>query len=640
MADHLLALPSGFELHEYQLLRLLGSGGFGITYLAYDTNLSKPVAIKEYLPIDLAVRQDGTTVVPKSEADQPSYAWGLERFLDEARTLARFKHPNIIQVHRYFQAHGTGYIVMEFAEGETLAAHIKRNGPMTEAAVKAILLPILDGLVEVHGNNFLHRDIKPGNIIIRKNGTPVLLDFSAARQAVGAKSRSVTAIVTPGYAPIEQYSSKGRQGPWTDIYALGAVAYCCISGNPPPDAADRILEDTLSPLSQQRISGYSRPFLEAIDVALAVREKDRPADIGSWRTRLTSPVAASPQLEETVAVAGTVAVPAGDATMLATRHARTEVHDVPLRHEPRERIAAAPERMAAGRRRWPWLVVVTLLAGSAGGGYWWVRAHGNPLASMLAGGAADSGGSTDPRQRAIGLEVEVANLLEASHASVPSLQHELDGARAELARVAQQLTAATTGSAERATLEAEQQRLQGRMQRLEDEIRLLQLWVWRSEELAHVTDRLADARATMQSLDYAGAAGVLGAAKGAIGRMDQARRQLGAALDARESFLRLRFGVEATLASEALGTLDAAATVAVAEREGAQSLERGEFEAAQQRFTQADGHVREAALALVDRTVDRLKASAEAAIDRRDAPTARTAVDRAKQLLALRQRFQ
>ncbi len=231
------ALPQGHRLQEYELVRVLGFGGFGMTYLGFDHNLDKAVAIKEYLPSDIATRTADGSVAPQASTFRGDFQWGLERFLDEARTLARFDHRHIIKVHRFFEAHGTAYIVMEYAEGETLSAHLERKGPLTEAELKTILYPILDGLEVVHQAAFLHRDIKPGNIVLRdEDASPVLLDFGAARQAIGAKSRSVTSIVTPGYAPIEQYSSRGRQGAWTDIYALGGVCYRALTGQVPEDA--------------------------------------------------------------------------------------------------------------------------------------------------------------------------------------------------------------------------------------------------------------------------------------------------------------------------------------------------------------------------------------------------------------------
>ena len=286
MTDYLHALPSGYRIEEYELVRVLGSGGFGITYLGYDHHLDKAVAIKEYLPNDLAVRGDNQSVLPKSTQEKADYEWGLARFLNEAQTLARFDHRHIIKIHRFFRAHGTGYIVMEYAEGETLSALLQRKGTLTEAELKQLLFPILDGLEAVHQADFLHRDIKPGNIIIRDDGSPVLIDFGSARQAVVSKSRSVTAIVTPGYAPIEQYSAKGHQGPWTDIYGLGAVCYRCLTGEQPNDATERLREDPLVPAAKRCKGKASAALLGAIDRALRVDERKRPQTIAAWREAL------------------------------------------------------------------------------------------------------------------------------------------------------------------------------------------------------------------------------------------------------------------------------------------------------------------------------------------------------------------
>lgn len=219
------ALPPGFLLEEYEIEAVLGHGGFGVTYLARDLNLGTPLAIKEYLPSDLALREDGTTVHPKSEADREEYRWGLERFLGEAQTLTRFEHPNIVSVLRFFEANGTAYLVMAYQKGDSLSDILRQKGRLDETEVMGILGPLLDGLAEVHKAGFLHRDIKPGNIYIRADGSPLLLDFGAARQALGHRSKSLTAIVTAGFAPQEQYFSGGNQGPWTDIYALAAVLY-------------------------------------------------------------------------------------------------------------------------------------------------------------------------------------------------------------------------------------------------------------------------------------------------------------------------------------------------------------------------------------------------------------------------------
>ena len=287
MQTYRQALPKGYMLHEYQVDRVLGAGGFGLTYLGWDTSLDKAVAIKEYLPNDFAVRESDHSVLPKSSGDEQAFRWGLERFLDEARTLARFRHPNVIAVHRYFEANNSAYIVMEYAEGETLGDLLERRGVLEEALLLRILLPLSDGLAEVHGVGFLHRDIKPGNIVIRADGSPVLVDFGTARQALGSRSRSITSVVTPGYAPIEQYSTHGRQGAWTDIYALGAVAYRAVCGEAPLDATERVLEDRMRSAQEAGVGRCSGAVLRAIDWALSVEGSSRPQTVSAWREVLT-----------------------------------------------------------------------------------------------------------------------------------------------------------------------------------------------------------------------------------------------------------------------------------------------------------------------------------------------------------------
>ena len=284
---HRLALPQGTRIRDFEFHRVLGHGGFGMTYLGWNIALDIPMVIKEYLPADLATREQDLSVVPQSSQVAADFQWGLERFLDEARTLARFQHPNIVRVHHFFEAHSTAYIVMDYVEGEDLSTYLERKGTLSEDELKAILYPLLSALEVIHRTDFLHRDIKPLNIVLRdSDGSPVLLDFGAARQAIGAKSRSVTSIVTPGYAPIEQYSSRGRQGPWTDIYALGGVCYRALTGQVPEDATDRIRDDPLISVAERCAGQASREFLSAIDVALSVDEGSRPQSVGAWRAVL------------------------------------------------------------------------------------------------------------------------------------------------------------------------------------------------------------------------------------------------------------------------------------------------------------------------------------------------------------------
>ena len=282
-------LPSGHTLYEYRIERVLGAGGFGITYLGRDTHLGRWYAIKEYLPRDTAVRETGATVRSISATTQEDFTWGMDRFLAEAQTLAQFQHPNLVGVVRYFKANGTAYFVMDYVEGEVLASYIAREAPLSEAVLRGILAPVMDGLMQVHGAGYLHRDIKPDNIVLREDGSPVLVDFGAARLAMGARTRPLTAILTPGYAPIEQYSESSPQGPYTDIYALGAVLYYGLTGEALQEASDRTLQDTLPVLSAVGYRGVSQGFLAGIDAALKVYPRDRPISLESWRRMLDGP---------------------------------------------------------------------------------------------------------------------------------------------------------------------------------------------------------------------------------------------------------------------------------------------------------------------------------------------------------------
>ena len=228
--DHKQALPPGFRLGSYRVVRVLGVGGFGITYLSEHAGLDVQVAVKEYLPNEIAVR-DGAAVLPKSAGDREGFEWGLSRFLDEAKTLARFEHPNVVRVRDCFEANSTAYIVMDYEDGESLDRLLQRLGTLTEAQLMRVVLPVAEGLREVHAAGFLHRDIKPSNIFVRRSDeSPVLLDFGSARHALGRKSRSMTAIASAGYSPPEQYESQGSHGAWTDIYALSALCYRAITG--------------------------------------------------------------------------------------------------------------------------------------------------------------------------------------------------------------------------------------------------------------------------------------------------------------------------------------------------------------------------------------------------------------------------
>lgn len=291
-ARHHNALADGYQLHWYEIDSILGQGGFGITYLARDTNLDQLVAIKEFLPSDLAVRTQDSAVHPLSGGHTDTYGWGLNRFLTEARTLAKFRHPNIVRVTSVFEANNTAYMVMEYERGESFENLLKFKQISGEAALKKILLELLEGLELVHDAGFIHRDIKPSNVYLREDGVPVLLDFGSARLALGVETRTLTSLVSPGYAPFEQYNAtreSDKQGPWTDIYALGATMYRAVTGHGPTEAAARanmLLDeqrDPFEPCSQMELAGYSREFLHAIDRALAFSPGERPQSVASWR---------------------------------------------------------------------------------------------------------------------------------------------------------------------------------------------------------------------------------------------------------------------------------------------------------------------------------------------------------------------
>ena len=290
--DHRQALPAGHQLGNCRVVRVLGAGGFGITYLCEHARLGVQVAVKEYLPNEIAVR-DGTAVHPKSAGDREGFEWGLSRFLDEARTLARFEHPNVVRVRDCFEANNTAYIVMDYEDGEPLDALLERHGTLTEAQLKRVVLPVADGLRQVHAAGFLHRDVKPSNIFVRRSDeSPVLLDFGSARQALGRKSRSMTAIASAGYSPPEQYESQGDQGAWTDIYALSALCHRAITGEAPVEAPRRTGEvarsraDPQQSLAAAGVAGYSSGLLEAVDWGLRLVETERPQGLGDWLARM------------------------------------------------------------------------------------------------------------------------------------------------------------------------------------------------------------------------------------------------------------------------------------------------------------------------------------------------------------------
>jgi serine/threonine protein kinase len=385
------ALPMQSMLQEYRIEQVLGAGGFGITYRARDTNLDKDVAIKEYLPGELALRAPDGNVVAQSTTHEAGYRWGLERFLLEARTLGKFSHANIVRVLRYFEANATAYVVMDYEQGDPLKTVLQLDPQPPEATLKGWLAPLLDGLAAVHATGFLHRDIKPENIFIRADGRPVLIDFGAARQALGGETRSLTSILTPGYAPLEQYSGEGRQGPWTDLYAMAGVLYRAVTDKNPPDAVTRMRGDALGAGLAAARGKYSEGFLRAIEWALALDEKQRPQSVEQWKV-----------------------------AVLAERRVNPPAPQAPERRV--QRPAAPPEPAAKPRaRRWPLLVIAALFL-AAGFGLW--KKQRAPVASPVPVTPAATAAPADAEFRSADANDDGFLSVEEARARFPVLARE------------------------------------------------------------------------------------------------------------------------------------------------------------------------------------------------------------------------
>ncbi|MDZ7856477.1 serine/threonine-protein kinase [Sphaerotilus sp.] len=282
-------LSIGTRLGEFEIRGLVGVGGFGIVYRAFDHDLEREVAIKEYMPGLLASRTVGGQVQARGRSHAETFEAGRRSFMLEAKMLARFDHPALVKVFRFWEGNGTAYMVMPLYTGQTLAQALKQlPGPPTETWLMGVLVPLLGALEALHSQQIFHRDVAPDNILLLRNGRPVLLDFGAARQVISDRTQTLTAILKPNYAPIEQYAEVPnlRQGPWTDLYALGAVVYASLTGKPPPPAAARTVQDELVPLADvaarleaEHGQHYSATFLDAWQQTLAVRPNERPQSV-------------------------------------------------------------------------------------------------------------------------------------------------------------------------------------------------------------------------------------------------------------------------------------------------------------------------------------------------------------------------
>jgi serine/threonine protein kinase len=365
-------LPEGSRLGEFEILGLVGEGGFGIVYLAMDHSLQRRVALKEYMPSSLAARITGEpTVAVKSHEHAEAFQAGMASFINEARLLAQFDHPALVKVYSFWQANGTAYMVMPFYAGPTLQHALEELGhPPDEAWLRQLLDPLLDALTVLHGAQCLHRDIAPDNILLTETG-PLLLDFGAARRVIGDATRALTTILKAGYAPVEQYGQveSMRQGPWTDIYALACVAYFAIIGKAPLASIERLIADRLEPLSAVAAGRYGRAFLRAIDAGLSVNPEARPQDIAEFRALLDDAHAADAPLS----VATTQRREKTPAAGIGADEPRIPSSLPPSAQRSAQRpIEPTPGRRLSTAQRY---AVATAIMAMTGGAAWWVVSH-------------------------------------------------------------------------------------------------------------------------------------------------------------------------------------------------------------------------------------------------------------------------
>jgi hypothetical protein len=272
-------LAEGSELENYRIVRLLASGGFSFVYLARDAN-GTPVVIKEYLPSTLALRTEKGATSALGGAELAKYRYGMKCFFEEGKALARLQHPNVVRVLNFFRANDTVYLVMRYEEGRSLEQHIRgRASPPDEVWLRATFAQLLNGLREVHTAKLLHLDIKPANVYLREDGSPLLIDFGAARQTLSAEGMKLPPTYTPGYASPEHHAGREHLGPWSDIYSVGATAYACLAAAAPQPADLRLKEDRLVPARRQWAGRYSSEILEIIDWCLRLEHLERPQSV-------------------------------------------------------------------------------------------------------------------------------------------------------------------------------------------------------------------------------------------------------------------------------------------------------------------------------------------------------------------------
>ncbi len=376
-------LPMGTRVAEFEVTRIIGQGGFGVVYEAWDHTLERVVAIKEYMPTALANRRADGSVVPISQRHQETFDVGMRSFINEARLLAQFDHPSLLKVYRFWQERGTTYMVMPCYKGDTL----KQALADTQTQVKQPwLLDIIDGVTQalavMHRANCYHRDIAPDNImLLESNGLPVVLDFGAARRVITNVTQAITVILKPGYAPIEQYSETPEmtQGAWTDVYALSAVMHVAVTGRSPPPSVARLLNDRYVPLAGDAVllQRFSNQVLSGIDAGLGVRPESRPQSMAQFRLAL-----GLPSLDEGVTLASSGRSP-------SVKNADAASKIVPTNMQAAEGTKTTGQKKST-KTVLVGAVVVTLLL--AAGGVWWIQNTGP--AGQIVGAGKPSGNAT------------------------------------------------------------------------------------------------------------------------------------------------------------------------------------------------------------------------------------------------------
>ena len=403
------ALPIGTRLGEFEIREVLGAGGFGVVYRAWDDALQRDVALKEYMPVSLAGRSTGERVTLRARAHEENFALGLQSFVNEARLLARFDQPALVKVFRFWEGNGTAYMAMPLYKGRNLRELRKERGGagFDDAWMRALIEPLLGALETMHDAAVYHRDIAPDNILWCDDQRPVLLDFGAARLVLSDRTQNVTAILKPQFAPIEQYAETQsmRQGPWTDLYALAGTCYFLLTGRAPLPATARVMGDELEPLARIAPPGCSPQLLQALDWAMAVRPQDRPQSVAQWRDALAGRIAIPARA--TVQAAPTPANPAAgsgvyEKTIQATTRTappqRRPTPSAPAGHSRHGHDLETPERsvMLPPQSQSPLkavLVLLVLIAGVAGA--WATRQQWMPVVGLQAAAphAAESASS-------------------------------------------------------------------------------------------------------------------------------------------------------------------------------------------------------------------------------------------------------